>query len=76
MQNTVTNKENIFEKMRKATKQVEIKEDILAIIDKKPQVINTLSLKNLKALDKMYDDIIEKNDLEIRRLKRMKKLYV
>ncbi len=70
MQNTVTNKENIFEKMRKATKQIEIKEDILAIVDKNPQLINTLSLKNLKALNKMYDDVIEKNNLEISRLKR------
>ncbi len=70
MQNTVTNKENIFEKMRKATKQIEIKEDILAIVDKNPQLINTLSLKNLKALNKMYDDVIEKNNLEISRLKK------
>jgi hypothetical protein len=70
MQNTVTNKDHIFEKMRKATKQIEIKEDILAIVDKNPQLINTLSLKNLKALNKMYDDVIEKNNLEISRLKR------
>ncbi len=67
----VTNKENVFETMKKGSQQVAIKEDILAMVDKNPQLINTLSLENLKQLDKMYDDIIAKNNLEIRKLEKM-----
>ena len=71
VQAPVTNKENVFETMKKGSQQVAIKEDILAMVDKNPQLINTLSLENLKQLDKMYDDIIAKNNLEIRKLEKM-----
>ena len=71
VQAPVSNKENVFETMKKGSQQVAIKEDILTMVDKNPQLINTLSLANLKELDKMYDDIIEKNNLEIRKLERM-----
>jgi len=71
VQTPITNKENVFETMKKGSQQVAIKEDILAMVNKNPQLINTLSLENLKQLDKMYDDIIAKNNLEIRKLEKM-----
>ena len=71
VQAPVLTKENVFETMKKGSQQVAIKEDILTMVDKNPQLINTLSLANLKELDKMYDDIIAKNNLEIRKLERM-----
>ncbi|MBQ2890932.1 MAG: hypothetical protein IJE44_04740 [Clostridia bacterium] len=63
-------KENEFEKMKKSSNKVEIKEDILSLIEKKPDLIDTLPLERLKELDNMYDEIIEENERKIKNLRR------
>ena len=66
----INSKETEFPKMKLASNQLKIKEDILTLIDKNPKLIDTLSIDKLKELDSMYDEIIEKNDRKIRQLKR------
>lgn len=66
----INSKETEFSKMKVASNQLKIKEDILTLIDKNPKLIETLSIEKLKALGSMYDEIIEKNDRKIRQLKR------
>lgn len=66
----VVTKENEFSKMKMASNKVKLKEDILTMIEKNPQLLETLSIDKLKELDRMYDEIIEKNDRKIKQLKR------
>jgi len=66
----VVHKEDEFEKMRVASNKVKIKDDILSMIEKNPELIETLSIDKLIELDHMYDQIIEANDRKIKRLKR------
>ena len=66
----VGTKENEFTKMKIASNKVKLKEDILGMIEKNPQLLETLSVDKLKELDRMYDEIIERNDRKIKQLKR------
>ena len=66
----ISSRETEFEKMKAASNKIKIKEDILTLIEKKPQLIETLSIDRLAELEEMYDEIIEKNDRRIKQLKR------
>lgn len=66
----INSKETEFNKMKVSSNKVMIKEEILTLIEKNPELIDTLSIEKLKELDSMYDEIIEKNDRKIRKLKR------
>jgi len=66
----INTNESDFDKMKVASNRVRIKEDILILVEKNPALIENLSLDKLKELDKMYDEIIEKNDRKIKQLKR------
>ena len=66
----INTNESDFDKMKVASNRVRIKEDILSLVEKNPALIENLSLDKLKELDKMYDEIIEKNDRKIKQLKR------
>lgn len=63
-------KENEFYKMKVASNKVKIKNDILTLIDNNPELINTLPIEKLKALEGIYDEMIEENDRKIKKLKR------
>lgn len=56
---------NPIENMKTESQKTAIKEDILSLIDKKPDILKTLSLEKLKEIDKLYDEKIEKNVKEI-----------
>lgn len=60
----------ILDKMKAESNRVKIKEDILTLIEKNPELIKTLSIESLKELESMYDEIIEKNERKIKQLKR------
>lgn len=66
----INTNESDFAKMKVASNRVRIKEDILTLVEKNPELIENLSIEKLKELDKMYDEIIEKNDRKIKQLKR------
>ena len=66
----IVNIESEFEKMKSASNKAKIEEDIFTLIEKHPELIEILSIDKLKELDKMYDEIIEKNDRKIKQLKR------
>lgn len=61
---------DVFEQMRHESKKVKLENDILAIIDNNPELINTLSFERLEVVSKMYDKIIEDNNRKINKLKR------
>lgn len=61
---------NGIEEMKKQGRKTLLKEEIFEIIDKKPELIKTLSDEHLDELNKMYDDVIEENDRKIRELER------
>lgn len=63
-------KENEFNKMKEISNKSKLKEEILDIIEKKPELIETLSVERLRELDRMYDEIILENDRKINKLKR------
>lgn len=66
----ISTNESDFDKMKAASNRVRIKEDILTLIEKNPALIESLPIDKLKELEKMYDEIIEKNDRKIKQLKR------
>ncbi len=66
----ISSKETEFDKMKVASNKVKIKEDILTLIERYPELIDSLSIDKLKELDSMYDEIIEENDRKIKKLKR------
>ena len=66
----ISSKENEFDKMKVASSKVKIKDDILTLIDNNPELINTLSIDELRELDSMHDEIIKENDRKINKLKR------
>lgn len=66
----INTNESEFDKIKLASNRVKIKEDILILVEKNPKLIETLSIDKLKELNKMYDEIIERNDRKIKRLKR------
>lgn len=66
----INNNGTEFVKMKLASNKIKIKEDILTLIEKNPSLIETLSIGKLKELEKMYNEIIEKNDRKIKQLKR------
>jgi len=59
-----------IDKMRMQGKKARLKEEIIEIIDEKPELISSLSDENLDELNKMYDEIIEENDRKIKDLER------
>ena len=59
-----------IEKMRMQGKKARLKEEIIEIVDKNPELIRSLSDENLDELNKMYDEIIEENDRKIKDLER------
>lgn len=59
-----------IEKMKIQGKRVRLKEEIIEIVDKNPELIKSLSDENLDELNKMYDEIIEENDRKIKDLER------
>jgi len=55
--------------MKKASKRVDLEEDIIKIVEKNPDLIDNLTILQLEKLNEMYDKIIEENDRKIQRLK-------
>ena len=66
----IENKTKELDKMKELSNKSKIKEDILAIVKENPELIKTMPIENLKELNRMCADIIEKNDREIKKLKR------
>ena len=66
----VENKAKELDKMKQLSNEAKIKEDILTLVKKNPELIKTMPIENLKELNRMCADIIEKNDREIKKLKR------
>ena len=66
----INKKKDYFEEIKHQSEKNKMKEDILAIINKKPEMINSLNVLQLYELRNMYKEIIEKNDNKISRLKR------
>jgi len=64
------NEENYFLKMKEESKKIELKEDIISILNNKPELINTLSIERLKELNNMYDEMIRDLEREIKKLER------
>jgi len=70
-QKTELNKtENKFQDMKKLSKKAELKKEILDMIEKQPDLIESLSIEKLKELNCMYDAIIEENERKIKKIKR------
>lgn len=61
---------NIFEQMSLASKKEKTKQEILDLIDSKPEFIHTLPYSKLKELISLYDKDIEERELRIKKLKR------
>ena len=61
--------DNSINEMKQISKQKNLKEDILGIVMKNPVTVDKLSQKQLKSLDKMLDEEIDKNNKEIEKLK-------
>lgn len=59
-----------LEKMKVLSNEIKLKEDIISLIEKNPALLDTLSIERLEELEKMYDAIIEKNEMKIKKLKR------
>ena len=64
----ITPQVDIFKEWHKEKNETKIKEDILHMIDKKPELIDKLSVKQLKALNEMYYKVIEENNKIIKDL--------
>jgi len=62
---------NYFEEMKEVSKKEHIKQDIVSIIDKNPELIKTLSLLQLKELNKIYKKIIEEIEKNIKKLEKV-----
>lgn len=65
-----TEDKNELEKMKVLSNEIKLKEDIISLIEKNPALLDTLSIERLEELEKMYDMIIEKNEMKIKKLKR------
>lgn len=61
---------NEFEKMKIASSEVKLGEDIFSIIKNNPKTLENLPLEKLYYFNNMLDEIIEKNNRRIRQLKR------
>lgn len=61
---------DVFRKMHNESSIENLKIDIIEMIDKKPDLIKTMTIPQLKALNNMYDKIIEENARIIRGLER------
>ena len=68
-EDTVTNDNNEITEMRKASQNVKLKDDILKLVEKNPDIIDSLSQENLERLDKLCDDEMSKLDKELDELK-------
>ena len=66
----INNIESEFAKMKRASNKAKIKEDIFTLIEKQPELIETLSIDKLKVLSDICNKIIEENDRKIKQLKR------
>lgn len=63
------NQSNTILEMRKESQNLRLKDDILEIVEKNPDIIDSLSKENLERLDKLCDDEIIKLDKELEELK-------
>ena len=59
-----------FDEMKYQSKKITVKEDIVSIINKKPELIDSLDIMQLYEIRNIYNEIIEKNDRKINRLKK------
>ena len=66
----IVNIESEFEKMKSASNKAKIEEDIFTLIEKHPELIETLSIDKLKVLSDICNKIIEENDRQIKKLNR------
>ena len=66
----INNVESEFERMKQISNKAKIEEDIFALIEKHPELIETLSIDKLKVLSDICNKIIEENDRKIKQLKR------
>ena len=79
-ENTKLENKNVFqdnsiEEMRKLSEDVKLEEDILELIEKKPELIDTLSFERLIELNDLYDKKIEETEKEVAKLEqKMKEL--
>ena len=67
---SVEPEENYFEKMKKESKKENIKQEILDMIDKKPELIRTLTTAQLRELNNIYDKLLEESERKIKQLRR------
>ena len=56
---------NLINDMKSESQKAELKNDILELLKKNPEMAKTLSIERLKEVIKMYDEKIEKNQKEI-----------
>lgn len=61
-------KENSIESMKELSNKAKLKEDIMEIVEKNPELLRKLSIEKLEELDKMYDKVIAENDMKIKQL--------
>ena len=66
---TNVNQDNDITNMRKASQNIRLKDDILSIVEKNPDIIDNLSEENLVRLDKLCDEEMSKLDKELDDLK-------
>lgn len=55
--------------IEKLQKEKNIKESIISIVEKNPELLETMSIVNLKKLIDLYDEIIKNNNKKIKLLK-------
>lgn len=55
--------------IEKIQREKNTKESIINIVEKNPELLETMSIVNLKKLTELYDEIIENNNKKIRLLK-------
>jgi hypothetical protein len=65
-----TQLEITFSSMKSETRKSALKEDIFNMVDKNPELLNSLTIEQLEEIDKMYDKKIEENKKKIRKLER------
>ena len=67
---TIEVKEDMFSNVREVSKKQKLEEEILNIIEAKPELVETLSIKQLEVISRNYDRIIGENEKKINKLKR------
>ena len=47
-----------------------IKKEILQLVEKNPQVLESLSIDKLEEINKMYNEFIEENEKKLKRIRK------